>query len=112
MRLHCKLILLLLLSLPATMLQAKTPSPADYSVAVHVTSSEFTAGAIERLVAVIDGKTYFLMGSSGGYALRVGNYKARIILDKSVRAEQYLRVYEFLFQDGKTDRFTVAGESE
>lgn len=111
MRMDRTLIPLLLL-LPGLTANASAHNPADYNVAVHVTSSEFTAGAIERLVAVIDGKTYFLIGSSGGFALRVGDYKAKVVLDKPARAEQYLRVYEFLFLDGKTDKFTVAGESE
>jgi len=115
MKNHRTLVLLLLLLLPAALLRAATPSPADYTIAVHVTSTELTpTGTVstQRIAAVIDGKTYFLMRNADNAALRIGNYKARIVEDKPVRPEEYYRIYEFLFQDGKTAKFWVAGESE
>jgi hypothetical protein len=128
-----KVLFALLLLTPALTMAAKpAPNPADYTVAVHVRSSSLSkvaSGVSEtslHLVAVIDAKTYELDTISPCQnLLRVGDYKAKIVQEKSrygrdpqptpddtTQAYEYHRVYEFLFPDGKTRKFTVVGEQE
>jgi hypothetical protein len=104
--------LLLALLMPPLHALAASPNPADYTITAHVRSSEIPSGSgAQRVEAVIDGKNYLLLRSAAA-VLRVGDYKARVVDDKSLRAEEYNRTYEFIFQDGKTAKFYVIGESE
>jgi len=125
-----KLILALLLLSPA--LASGKVNPADYSVPVHVQSSRLVTvcheilahpfcGTKQSLGVVIDGKKYeFLGNDDADAALRTGDYKARLLVhDPSDAAEpvpayeiDYKNTYEFLFPDGKRQKYSVIGESE
>jgi hypothetical protein len=113
-----KVFFALLLLIPTLTLTAKAaPNPADYPVVVHVRSSSLSRAASPlsfmslHLVAVIDAKTYELDTLGGEfYLLRVGDYKAKIVQNDAHKDYEYHRVYEFLFPDGKTRKFTVVGE--
>jgi hypothetical protein len=51
-------------------------------------------------------------GRAGRFAMKIGDYKARILRDDRINAAQYAREYEFLLSDGKKLKFYVTGESE
>jgi hypothetical protein len=106
------------------------PKPADYSVAIHVQSSQLVAECYEalghtfcegkqHLSVSIDGRKYELNSKGeSDFALRTGVYKAKLIVDDEPstdnppRAYEIHDVYEFLFPDGKTRKYSVVGESE
>ncbi len=87
------------------------PNPADYSVDVHVSSSNIDTGAL-RLNAVIDGKNYELQGFAGGSLLALGDYKAKLVEEKHKTSYEFQMVYEFLFPDKRVSKFTVLGQWE
>jgi hypothetical protein len=103
---------------------AMAADPSDYSVKVHVASSELkdacatdtkgaTCGLNQLLTVTIDGKKYKL--ESGGFQTELlppGDYQARIIKDTKGSSGAYHRIYELLFSDGKTARYQVVGEFE
>jgi|SRR5580704_2280533 hypothetical protein len=105
---------LFVLLLLATVAPA-APSPDEYSINVHVTSS-YSLGAGHGLDVVINSKKYQLSGFSGatrpGLLLALGDYKAKLIKDKHLTAYQSDQEYEFLFPDNKTQKFVVEGQSE
>ena len=110
-----------LLAAPCLFLGEKpAPSPAHYTVAVHVTASHHVmqcssglCGWHEVMEAVISGKKYQLSENSDRIdLLRVGDYKAQIVKDETTRPYEYMRTYEFLFADGKTRDYVVVGEEE
>jgi len=105
---------LFVLLLLATVAPA-APSPDEYSINVHVTSS-YSLGAGHGLDVVINSKKYQLSGFSGatrpGLLLALGDYKAKLIKDKHLTAYQLDQEYEFLFPDNKTQKFVVEGQSE
>lgn len=115
-----KVLFALLLLVPTLALAVKpAPNPADYTVAVHVRSSRLTSELdptagfprTQHLVVVIDAKTYELLAEhSNDKLLRVGDYKAKIVVDEETQGYEYHRIYEFLFPDGKTLQFLVVGE--
>jgi hypothetical protein len=94
------------------------PRPAEFNVAVHVSSSRLIsqAGAIGRaqfLDVTIDGKKYELESGFGFNSLLVvGDYKARLVKEEHPSAYDTLQVYEFLFPDSKTRKFELVGASE
>lgn len=49
---------------------------------------------------------------SKSIAMKIGDYKAKILKDEPINAAQYTREYEFLLPDGKKLEFEVIGESE
>jgi hypothetical protein len=121
-----KIFLAILLLAPA-LAWAKSkpaPNPADYTITVHVQSSQsvgpqvqLTAhswGWVQQLTVTIDGKKYELREGNTARAdlLRVGDYKAKIATDEAAHPYEYHRVYEFLFADGQTRQYVVVGESE
>lgn len=90
----------------------------DYTVDIHVRASSLYThcvgegcGPWQHLTALIGEHTYELE-SYDKYLLRTGDYKARIVEDQKPDDHDYLRVYEFLFSNGKTRRYTVVGETE
>ena len=67
----------------------------------------------QQLNVIIAGKHYELQGiTSYDKVLPVGDYMARISQDKTDANKEYVRVYELLFADGSTRKYTVVGESE
>jgi hypothetical protein len=101
------------------------PNPADYTIAVHVQFSRLTLNCgdvtngssicrwMQHLTVLIDGKKYELDGAIKSVdLLRVGDYKAKVLKEETKRAYEYSRTYEFLFPDGSTRDYYVAGESE
>jgi hypothetical protein len=105
---------------------AKTapPNPAEYTVMVHVSASHSInvcstshtgsdCGLLNHLDVVIDGKKYELEDYDGnGGLLHIGDYHAKLLEGPEANDYQFKRYYEFLFSDGKTHKFRVAGESE
>ncbi len=88
----------------------------QYPIKVHVISSELRGSSnpdLQVLRVVIEGKKYQLIGlGSKPWALKVGDYHARIVRDRPIQAGQYERRYELIFPDGKTAQYEVGGESE
>lgn len=118
-----KALFALFLMAPAVAL-AQKPNPAGYTIAVHVSSSrlvefctDVTSGSNicgweQQLSVTIDGKKYELQSGTAKALLRPGDYKARIVEDKSQRYYEYVRTYEFLFPDGLTRKYFLVGETE
>ncbi|HEY1219607.1 MAG TPA: hypothetical protein VGF03_11760 [Bryobacteraceae bacterium] len=109
----------ILLLAPALAWAAKpAPSPADYSITVHVQSSRLNVlegrsnPNFQHLTVLIDARKYELESVGGPGVIRVGDYKARIAQDETKRAYEYQRTYEFLFTDGTARQFRVVGEGE
>ncbi|MGB9409000.1 MAG: hypothetical protein WCA89_15805 [Terracidiphilus sp.] len=134
-----KKVLLAILFLAPTLAWAAKPKPADYTIAVHVQSSQLAAvchdswgmsnpgglgkaahcGTKQHLKAVIDGKKYELDSKDELIGLLLtGDYKARMLpddpqdQDNPIGAYEIHSTYEFLFPDGKTRKYLVVGESE
>ena len=75
-----------------------------------VTSSDVT---FQRLTVLVDGKKYELLDTHWRPdLLRVGDYKAKILKDETVRSYEYQRTYEFLMPDGETRQYAVVAEME
>jgi hypothetical protein len=108
---NAALFVLLMLSNPAL----AAPGQDEYSINIHVTSSFFlfaggTAG--QELNVIIDGKKYELSGLTAGPLLALGDYKAKLIKDEHKTSYESIQVYEILFPDKKTRKFTVVGQTE
>jgi hypothetical protein len=91
------------------------PNPADYAVTVHVQSSQVINRyqvPTQLLDVIIDGRKYKLGASPDIQVLPVGDYKAKISQDKIAQNHEYSRVYELVFADGTTRKYSVLGESE
>lgn len=97
-------------------LVAAAQKTGDSPTAVHVSSARtiFIAGngQYQQLTVNINGKHLELGAMSDGSLLTPGDYKAKLVEDKHKTAYESLQVYEFLFPDGKTVKFTVMGQSE
>ena len=126
-----KSVLLALLLLSPGLAMGKVTA-SDYSVPVHVRSSRLVTichdvlghafcGTKQSLEVAIDGKKYELLSKDDADgALRTGDYKARVLVDDSQAAADpvpayiisYTNAYEFLFPDGRKQKFSVIGESE
>jgi hypothetical protein len=111
--------LLCLLPVSAVAADKQPPNPADYTMTVHVIASHtrdtYSSGLpfpYHRLIAVIDGKSVELTGGSIG-VLALGDYKAKVVptphAPKDAPSYQVFLTYEFLFPDGKTERYSVTG---
>ena len=113
-----RVIIAMLFMLPVLAFAEKKPAAnlADYTITVHVQSSQLVdfPGIQEKqlLEVVIDGKKYELEVWSFNNVLPVGDYKARVSQDKIYPDKSYVRVYELLFADGTTRKYTVMGETE
>jgi|SRR5215467_2077667 len=93
----------------------------EYSINVHVTSSEWIVvpssigplGA-QKLKVVIEGKKYELEAEAKGRValLALGDYKAKRVEDVHKNNYESSQTYEFQFADGKTRKFTVIGQTE
>jgi hypothetical protein len=109
------LLVLLLFSLLA--LAGAEPKPADYTINVHVAASRMVleGHAIafsQRLDVTVDGKKYELRSSNVNALLAPGDYKAKLVKDQHLTPYDSYQVYEFLFSDNKTRKFTVIGVTE
>jgi len=90
----------------------KDPSPTEYTVIVHVTSSRLSEGNWPRLSVIIDGKKYELQGPATVALLSPGDYKAKLVKDEHKTVYDSYRVYEFLFPDMKTRQYHLVGITE
>ena len=97
------------------------PNPDEYSINIHVVSSYFvtvpghggTAGTVQRLGVLIDGKRYELSAlASRGGLLALGDYKARLVRDEHKTTYESRQDYELAFPDKTTKRFSIIGQSE
>jgi hypothetical protein len=101
-------------------------STNEYSINVHVTSSQWGnlpanvgTETIQRLSAIIDGKKYELAADDfrsnlqhGVTLLALGDYKAKLVQDVHKTTYESSQAYEFQFADKKTQKFIVVGQSE
>jgi hypothetical protein len=103
------------------------PSPDEYAINVHVSSSHWVMApsvlvgpeTVLRLNVIIDGKKYELEAptaranlKAGVTLLAPGDYKAKLVQDQHKTAYESSQAYEFLFQDKKTRKFIVVGQIE
>jgi len=97
------------------------PSPDEYSINVHVSSSHWVMSPailvgpepFLRLNVIIDGKKYDLESVNYPNTLLVlGDYKAKLVKNEHRGGYDSFQVYEFLFSDHKTRQFRVVGETE
>jgi hypothetical protein len=66
----------------------------------------------QQLDVVIGGKRYELFASNINALLALCDYKAKLVRDEHPNAYDSFQVYEFLFPDKKTRKFTVVGVTE
>jgi hypothetical protein len=107
--------LLLIVLLLLTKLTFAAPSPDDYPINVHVSSSRYapvSTGNVEIVSVTINGKKYELSDGYVGSLLSLGDYKAKLLKDEHRTPYESFQVYEFLFPDGKTRKFSVTGQFE
>jgi hypothetical protein len=112
-----KVLIAMLFMLPALACAEKKPAQnaGDYTITVHVQSSEVIdkfGTPTQHLNVIIGGLHYELEALTYPRVLPVGDYMARIFQDKISQDKEYSRIYELLFADGSTRRYTVVGESE
>jgi hypothetical protein len=131
-----KVIFAMMFLLPALSWAGKEkpkPNPADYTMAVHVLSSNLVnicqdswgmlnpggmgkathCATAQHLNALINGKKFELDSVDiQGSALRIGDYKARGDDTMPPDAYEYHIMFEFLLPDGTTRTYRVVGESE
>jgi hypothetical protein len=97
---------------------ALDPNPAEYAINVHVSASHLvieptSTAYVQKLCVVIDGKKYELEGpGDGAMLLALGDYKTKLVRNEHKGTYSSLQVYEFLFPDQKTRKFTVVGQTE
>jgi|SRR5580704_4707698 hypothetical protein len=90
-------------------------NPSDYNINVHVSSARINGRGSVRLKVTIDGRKYLLDGLDLGSPLLVpGDYKAKTVPVRVKDAHTYdaYGTYEFLFPDGKTRTYGLAGITE
>jgi hypothetical protein len=125
-----KLLIALVLLLPK--LAIAKVNPSDYNLATHVQFSRLTTDCHDilgrayctkrpDLGIVINGKKLELLGKDDSdAALRTGDYKARILSGGASDTADPIpayeiddkNTYEFLFPDGKKQKYSIIGESE
>lgn len=90
------------------------PNPAEYTINVHVTSSNVAVNlGYQVLDVVIDGKKYKLGSELRiGHLLALGDYKAKLVENQHQTTYDSVQVYEFLFSDMKTRQYLLVGQSE
>jgi len=110
-------ILALLLVLP-TLALAENPDPNKYVIPVHVQRSWVvwvSPGSTSQLhlQVVVGGKKYELEETKARLELlKPGDYMARTLKTGAKTAYDDVQEYEFLFPDGQTRRYALAGEEE
>jgi hypothetical protein len=91
------------------------PNPADYNINVHVSSARFNSRGAVMLTVTLEGKKCVLEGLVMPRPLLVpGDYKVKALPLKVKDAHTYdaYGTYEFLFPDGKTRTYGLAGITE
>jgi hypothetical protein len=108
-----KKITVAILLLASVFAWAAEPNPSEYTVNIHVSSSSIADGGRQQLSVVIEGKNYTLESEISPYLLlALGDYKAKLVKDEHKTTYDSAQIYEFMFPDKKTRRFTVIGQSE
>jgi hypothetical protein len=108
-----RIALAVLLFLSAHAWAGENPDPAEYSITIHVSSSNTPPGGRQDLGVIIDGRKYELLSNlPTGTLLTLGDYKAKLVTDEHKNAYDSVRVYEFLLSDKKTRKFEVTGQTE
>ncbi|HUN85019.1 MAG TPA: hypothetical protein VMU48_11595 [Terracidiphilus sp.] len=98
-------------------------NPANYPLAVHISSSTYTTASntlSEIVAATIDGKHYQLLGptsssrifSHGDGLINPGDYRAKLSMDEHKTNYESVQQFEILLPDGTTRKFGVIGQSE
>jgi hypothetical protein len=89
------------------------PASDEYTINVHVSSSNVGPIGRQDLSVVIDGKKYELLSEPvTDTILALGDYKAKLVKDEHETVYDSTRAYEFLFVDKKTRKFDVIGQTE
>ena len=110
-------VLALLFVLPALAL-AENPDPSKYVIPVHVQRSWVVwvspnSSSQLHLQVVVGGKKYELEETKARQELlKPGDYMARTLKTGAKTAYDDAQEYEFLFPDGQTRRYALAGEEE
>ncbi|MGA7157387.1 MAG: hypothetical protein WBY53_11090 [Acidobacteriaceae bacterium] len=118
-----KLALALLLLQPAAIFAATNkPNPADFTIVVHVVSSQYVISpepasgyGYQQIEAVIDGQQVTLANFAKRGVLQPTDYKARQItavggfIPKNANGFDLFRVYELLMPDGTAREYDVVG---
>src|SRR5271156_3579116 len=95
-----KIAIAVLLFLSAHAWAAENPNSAEYTVNIHVSSSNIGTGGRQDLNVVIHGTKYELLCQCATGTIRaLGDYKAQIVKDEHKPTYHSIRVYEFLFAD-------------
>jgi len=110
------IVLALLLVLP-TLALAENPDRSKYVIPVHVLRSWITwdcpGGSQLHLQVVVGRKKYELQETHARRELlKPGDYMARTLKPGTNTAYDDVQEYEFLFPDGQTRRYSLAGEEE
>lgn len=115
------LALTMLLLTPATLFAASNkPNPADYTVTVHVVSSQYVLSGIgsygyQQIDAIIDGQQVTLADFAKRGVLLPNDYKAKAItspggfIPKDQNGFDIFRVYDLLMPDGSSREYDVVG---
>jgi len=108
-----KITVAILLLVPALARGGADPSPAEFTVEIHVSSSGIATSGRQDLNVIVNGQKYELLSESVPNALlALGDYKAKLVKDEHRTGYDSFQVYEFLFADKKTRKFEVIGHSE
>jgi type 1 fimbria pilin len=116
-----KVLFLLVLALPGA-LCAQT-NAADYNLTIHVTASRIAANCTDvtlgnsvcrqeqQLTADVGSGAFEMsnMKSVKGI-VTLGDYKAKLVQDKTLPTNEFTKTYEILFPDGSTRKFDVTGQ--
>jgi len=107
-----KLMLTCISLLAAHPLTAEDKAIPTYTSSVHVyaSSEEFTGSQYhQKIVGIIDGQPVLLFAEYAPYPLLSGDYKIRILKDKTVHQAEVMRQYALLFPDGTEQKFDLIG---
>ncbi len=104
-----KITLAILLSLAVFAWAKEIPTPADYTINVHVSKSYYGAHSEQKVNVLIDGKKCELAANGEVMLLALGDYKAKLVKDEHKGTYGFRQEYEFLFPDQTTRRFRVEG---
>lgn len=107
-----KLMVTCISLLAAHPLTAADKAIPTYTSSIHVyaSSEEWTGSQYrQNIVGTIDGQPVLLFAEHAPYPLLPGDYKIRILMDRTVHQAEVIRLYALLFPDGTEQRFDLIG---
>lgn len=117
-----RLLVVLMLLCPVAVM-GQTKAVKDFPLTVHVLGSRWLilpvvigggASDVMQINVHISGKRYLLIAAPKRHEglLKVGDYKARLILDKQNPPYEIAQIYLLRFADGKTQKFYLEAIGE